>query len=382
VIALDVLVVGGGPAGLASALVLARQGLQVMICEKSALPAEKACGEGIMPTGLALLRGWGIDLRAGTPFSGIHYSLANCSESAEATFAEGPGMTMRRTELSEALLQRCRQESNLRVRQQTRVRLLERTPEGVCVQIGEESALARLVVGADGLHSSVRTWAGLRSGSSGGSGQRWGLRQHYAIEPWSDKVQVILGQGQEAYVWPSGTSEIGVSVLYRPGKHRGPHGMAELLQQFPALWRRLKGGRPTSRPRGSGPLRQNVRSVEASGVVLVGDASGYLDACTGEGISLALAQAEALGRLVPRSMGGRGLVHTVAGYRREHAHIMRSYKIMTSLSLLASHNGFMQRRLLQILASDPGLFTSMLSANMGTLSLSGLGLRLLRHFFP
>jgi hypothetical protein len=72
----------------------------------------------------------------------------------------------------------------------------------------------------------------------------------------------------------------------------------------------------------------------------------------------------------------------VAGYRREHAHIMRSYKIMTSLSLLASHNGFMQRRLLQILASDPGLFTSMLSANMGTLSLSGLGLRLLRHFFP
>ena len=118
---------------------------------------------------------------------------------------------------------------------------------------------------------------------------RFGLRRHYRLAPWTDLVEVHWSAGAEAYVTPVADDLVGVAIL------GGAHGdFASRLAAFPALRERLAGAGPGSEVRGAGPLRQDVPRRSAGNVLLVGDASGYLDALTGEGIGAALAQAAVL----------------------------------------------------------------------------------------
>lgn len=97
---IDVLVVGGGPAGLAAAIRAASAGLEAVVVEPRTTPVDKACGEGIMPGGVAALRDLGVRV-SGHDLSGIRYTDGR--RSAEAAFRGGPGAGVRRTELHTAL---------------------------------------------------------------------------------------------------------------------------------------------------------------------------------------------------------------------------------------------------------------------------------------
>ena len=97
---IDLIVAGGGPAGLATALYAHRAGLHAVVCEPRPAPIDKACGEGLMPGAVRALRELGVE-PAGMPFLGIRY--LNGSASAEAAFRGGPGLGVRRTALSAAL---------------------------------------------------------------------------------------------------------------------------------------------------------------------------------------------------------------------------------------------------------------------------------------
>src|SRR5262245_20380725 len=92
----DLLVIGGGPAGLAAAIAACRRGMSVTLMDSAVPPIDKACGEGIMPDGVAAANALGIDLReAGArPFRGIRF----CEEAqqVEADFPGGQGMALRR----------------------------------------------------------------------------------------------------------------------------------------------------------------------------------------------------------------------------------------------------------------------------------------------
>src|SRR5205823_3435093 len=99
----DLLVVGGGPGGLATALNARQRGLSVIVAEPRESPIDKACGEGLMPGGLAQLASLGVD-PAGMPFRGIAY--VSVRRRAEARFRYGPGWGVRRTTLHAALAAR------------------------------------------------------------------------------------------------------------------------------------------------------------------------------------------------------------------------------------------------------------------------------------
>lgn len=144
---------------------------------------------------------------------------------------------------------------------------------------------ARWLIAADGLHSPLRRALGLDHPAPGPG--RYGLRRHYRTAPWSDLVEVHWSPRAEAYVTPVDEHLVGVAVLSRD---RRPY--ADHLAAFPALAARLTG--PGATPvRGAGPLRQRARGPRAGRVLLVGDAAGYTDALTGEGIALAVATASA-----------------------------------------------------------------------------------------
>lgn len=375
----DVLVIGAGPAGLSAGIVFARHGLRTLVCDKRELPHDKACGEGIMPVGVTHLRRLGVTNyllpHDYYPFLGIRY-FSQQGACATGSFHEGPGWGILRLRLLSALLSRARQLPDLEIRTGVHVKYGGKAGNYPCIQVDEDQILARLVVGADGIHSRVRRWAGLQGQPP--SIYRWGVRQHFAISPWSEYVEVHWEHGLEAYLTPCGQNLVGVTFLWDrnvwskiPG---GPEIFPFFLNKFPRLEQYLAGAAPVDRPRAIGPLQASARSVIHAGVLLIGDASGYLDALTGEGISLALAQALALEEtVVPLLLGNTNhpeplSVHDLSAYANAHRAIVTPYFRLTGLLLQLQRRPGLARRVIKALSRQPDLFQHLLSANMGLAS--------------
>lgn len=150
---------------------------------------------------------------------------------------------------------------------------------------------------------------------------RFGLRRHFRVEPWTDFVEVHWSGEGEAYVTPVGEDLVGVAILSRIRRSYDQH-----LAGFPTLTASLRGATATD-VRGAGPLRQRARRRVAGRVLLVGDAAGYLDALTGEGIALGLATARAAVRCLA---AGRP-----QEYERAWTRLTRRHRLLTGALLAA-----------------------------------------------
>ena len=180
---------------------------------------------------------------------------------------------------------------------------------------------ARYLVGADGLHSQVRRTLGLGENVSGA--RRFGVRQHFGIAPWSDCVEVYWLEDSEVYVTPVSTDTVGVAVL-----GRAILDLDAAIARIPELAARLDSVPRVSDVRGAGPLFQRVTTHSADRALLVGDASGYIDALTGEGLRLGFAEAEAAVAAI--------VADEPDGYEHAWQKATRSYRFMTGGLLWAS----------------------------------------------
>lgn len=332
----DVVVVGAGPVGLATAVGLAERGHTVRVIDRASAPIDKACGEGLMPHGVAALERLGVDPSriGGRRFAGIRY--IDGEHRIEGRFRGRSGVAIRRTALQRALLDRA-ETAGVEIELGLVVRGL--SCDGVVTDEGRRRA--DWIVGADGLRSVVRRWSGL---DRGWRGARFGIRRHYAVQPWSDLVEVHWQDRCEAYITPVGRCEIGVAILWEGGKGN----FDEHLRRFPVLLERLDGAERTSVDSGAGPLERRVAAVVRGRVALVGDASGYVDALTGEGLSLGFLQAEALAGAV--ALGDLRI------YERAHRRIGRWPNVLTRILLALERRPALRRRTMCALAVEPGLF--------------------------
>jgi flavin-dependent dehydrogenase len=327
----DLLVAGGGPVGLATALHAARAGLDVAVLEPRAGVIDKACGEGLMPGAVAALAGLGV-CPPGHPITGIRY--VDAGRAVEAAFRHGPGRGVRRTALHAALAVAVA-EAGVPVVQRA-VRGVRNEDDRVVV----DGEAARYLVAADGLHSPVRRMIGLDRPVEGR--RRHGLRVHVEMEPWTSYVEVHWAPGSEAYVTPVADELVGIALLTER-----PASFEELLGEHALLRERL-GRRPLSRTRGAGPLRQRSTRRVAGRVLLVGDAAGYVDALTGEGIAIGLAQARAA---VDAVVGGRPERYEAA-YKR----LGRRHELLTQALLASSRVPVVRRRIVPMAARLPRVF--------------------------
>ena len=326
----DLLVAGGGPVGLATALYAARAGLDVGVREPRSGRIDKACGEGLMPAAVAALRDLDVPL-VGHPILGIRYLDPRWS--AETPFRHGGGLGVRRTVLHDGLRERV-SDSGI-VTDHRAVREVVDRGDHLLVD-GEPT---RYLIAADGLHSPVRRLLGLAGTPS--RQRRYGLRCHVEVEPWTGFVEVHWASVGEAYVTPVAADQVGVAVCTT---ERRP--LAELLAAFPLLAERLRG-RMHTKARGAGPLRQRSRRRVAGRVLLVGDAAGYVDAITGEGIALGLAQARAAVTAVTDDQPQR--------YEREWRRISRSHDLMTKGLVLATSFAPVRREIVHLAARLPAV---------------------------
>ena len=286
---IDVAIAGGGPAGLAAAIRCALRGFKTVCFERRQGAPDKACGEGLMPAGVRELSDLGVHAE-GARFRGIRY-LQEGGRAVDAPFRDGHGLGVRRTALSRALADRAR-DCGVELRRAT-VQSALPAKDRIELETGSATEEARLLIAADGLHSPLRRAAGLELPERGP--QRFGVRRHFATEPWSDFVEVYWARGCEAYVTPIGPRSLNVAFLSGRGAR-----FDELLRLFPALAARL--GEPETEPRGAGPLLQRVRGRFAERLALVGDAAGYVDAITGQGLSLAFKAATELAKALPADL--------------------------------------------------------------------------------
>ena len=337
----DLLIVGGGPAGLATAIFAASEGFEVALLERRRFPIDKPCGEGLMPQGVRLLEAMGVRIEKSHPFEGIRY--VDDGHVAEARFRDGHGLGVRRTELSRALLARAR-ELGVSIREETRVEAVIQWTDGATVAFAGGSLDAKWVIVADGLGSLVPSFS---RGGRVGMG-RYGFRRHYRLRPWSTFVEVHWGQGAEAYVTPVGEEEVGVAVLWH---ERAPSWEA-MLSRFRHLEERLRGAEAISSIQGAGPFRRRPRRVTAGRLALVGDASGYVDAITGEGIAVAFECARALAQSLQE--GG------LASYERAHRRAMRRYRGTTEIVLALAAFPWLRRGVVSALAGRSILFEYLL----------------------
>ena len=344
--ATDVLIVGGGPAGLAAAIAARQKGFEVIVADRDRPLIDKSCGEGLMGDGVEALRALGVQIPAAESFSFRGIRFVGSDSRVEAGFPSARGIGVRRTTLHRLLLE-CATKLGVQFSWESRFTGIE--AQGL--SFDGSLIRARWVIGADGLDSMIRRQCGLDSHFSGS--RRFGFRRHYRIAPWTDMAELYWGDGCQIYVTPVGAEEICVAVISRNRQLR----LDQAVPMFPELRARLQCASPSGTERGGVTHSRVLRRVARGNVALVGDASGSVDAISGQGLCLSFRQSLALAD----ALEAGDLRH----YHRAHRRLMAKPLLSSSLLLTLARHTWLRERVLRILASDPGRFARLLSIHAG-----------------
>jgi menaquinone-9 beta-reductase len=354
---MDVFIAGAGPAGLACAIASALRGLNVHVADAMEPPIDKACGEGLLPDAVESLASLGIDLvhsydihdsREAHPLRGIRF-IGDRGVSAQAVF-NAQGFGIRRTVLHKLLFDRATA-LGVKFHWKNSVQGIEPRSTGILVRSNRQLLHTRFLVGADGHHSRIASWAGLTEAVV--QSRRIGLRQHYNIAPWTDFVEVHWSNFGQAYVTPNSADEVCVAFV----ANKKFASAEQALSHFPALRHHLSASQPSDPPRGSITLGRKLRRVTTGNIALIGDASGSVDAVTGEGIALCFRQAEALAIALRDG--------NLALYQQAHRRIQRLPSLMSRSLLLMDHSPLLRDIAFRTLQRNPSLFERLLQVHIG-----------------
>ena len=342
--------IGGGPAGLAAAIAARQQGFAVAVADGAEPPIDKACGEGLMPDGIAALRRLGVTLspQYTHPFSGIRFLASGLS--VDAPFPNNAsGLGVRRTTLHRILTERA---ASLGIDLRWRTAVTGISSDAV--HMGRTRIRARWIIGADGGTSRVRRWSGLDGYRRRNC--RYAFRQHYRVAPWTDRMEIHWGPSAQMYVAAVTNKDMCVALA----SHDQTLRLDEALRSFPELRDRLAGAPISSAEKGAITTTCTLKRIYRGNVALIGDASGTVDAITGEGLCLSFSQALVLADCLRSG--------DLRRYQQEHRRLALRPQLMAHLMLTLDRRPRLQRRTLQVFRRRPEIFRRLLALHVGAVS--------------
>ena len=367
--------VGAGPSGVATALALSRAGNAVTVLDRARFPRDKACGEGLMPPGVGVLHRLGVleDVLAtqAPKLRGVMYAHRGGTPAAYAPFPAPPnggeqcGLGVRRTSFDTVLADALRRAPGVTFAEGVRATGVLRNARGTITGVRTDAGpvAASVVVAADGLHSPLRAAAGW-TGTTKSDG-RYGLAGHWRVDVRElDRITVTFAGRQEWYEAPVGPELLLVSTL---GSRTAIGATAAGYEAAArAALPVLRNAELVSPPLAAGQFRQRPRTIAESGMFLVGDAAGYDDPTTGEGIGVGLLLGERLGIHLSALLSG-DVDHATAEarYRRDHRELWRNRTRVTSLALIMARYPMLSRRAVTSAAVRPHALETLLGINCG-----------------
>ena len=394
--AYDVIVVGAGVAGSASAITLGREGYRVLLLDRAVFPRHKTCGEGIMPEGVRILESLGvlpqILEQGGFRVRGLRFR-SQAGVWAQADFPAITGepahsIVIRRYELDDILLEQAKATAGITVREGFAVaEAIEEagairgvTGHAVKKPDQTETFRAPLTLAADGMNSRFHNRFGIEKKVF--RRQRWGLSGHLrGVEGLEPYIEVMFQEGSEVYIAPTGADTTLAAILIEKegmGAFRGDLATQyhEFLKATPGLRERLRDTEVIPPVGGRGPLGFSVSPIYRSGLLLIGDSAGFIDAITGEGMTLALKSVQVAVPVIRSAFetGDFG-ASVLERYALERARVIEDVSKLTRLMLRVSRYPFLANRAIRRLSKDEKLFQKLVGVVAGTSRYQDFSLR-------
>ncbi len=331
----DLIVIGGGSAGMAAAIHAAQNGLDVLVFDASGPDFDKPCGEGLMPPAISALKRLGVTLPESHRLTGIKYVTESGASAFGAFAKDSLALGVRRRLLRRAMWNRARELG---------VRIEETPADSVVVSqdgVHTNGFNGRYLCIATGAHSRVLRKVGIGDRKRAGKRPiRIGLRRHVNIAPWSEVVEVHWRDYCELYVTPVSEACVNIAILSWL-----PLSFDQAMDLFPEIKDRLQGASWDDLPAGRGPLYHRAARTQKGRVLVAGDAALFIDAMTGEGNTLAIRSGVAVSEAIIR---GNPIL-----YRWLWLKVVWRYWLLTAPVSWASQNLVLRRNLLKLIIRVP-----------------------------
>jgi len=347
----DLIIIGGGPAGTSVAISAARQGASVLLLERGRLPRHKVCGEFVSAESLSLLRDL-LDLQhAALLHDAVRIPRARIFLDGRTLHAsvDPPAASIARFDLDAALWHSA-ESAGVDARQQVTVQSVGGSGPFRVVTAGKEFE-ARALVNASGRWSNLN----LAPAENGTRSEKWlGVKAHFA-EPVSEpSVDLYFFDGGYCGVQPVGAGRVNASAMVRADVASS---LPEVLARHPELRERSRNWTLVSDPVSTSPLIFRHPQPERDGILMAGDAAGFVDPFVGDGISLALRSGSLAARSLKSFLAGEASLNdAVRSYSQAYKEsLLPVFRTSSKIRRMLVLPGYLRKPVLSFLESSPAI---------------------------
>lgn len=347
----DLIIIGGGPAGTSAAISAARQGASVLLLERGRFPRHKVCGEFVSAESLSLLRDL-LDLQHAALLHGaVRIPRARMFLDGRTLHASvnPPAASIARFDLDAALWHSA-ESAGVDARQQVTVQSVGGSGPFRVVTAGKEFE-ARALVNASGRWSNLN----LAPAENGTRSEKWlGVKAHFA-EPVSEpSVDLYFFNGGYCGVQPVGAGRVNASAMVRADIASS---LPEVFARHPELRERSRNWTLVSDPVSTSPLIFRHPQPERDGILMAGDAAGFVDPFVGDGISLALRSGSLAARSLKSFLTGEASLHdAVRRYNQAYKEsLLPVFRTSSKIRRMLVLPEYMRKPVLSFLESSPAI---------------------------